>query len=74
MDNRKNHQELFKIILEEILDGCSEKELGSMIDTFVEIYAERFGIRIEELEDTEPEETELMHTKEATEYLRKFTL
>ena len=70
----KNQQELFKIILDEVLAGISEKELASLIDTFVEIYENKFGIKIEELEDTEPEEPELMHTKEATEYLKKFTL
>jgi len=68
----KNQQELFKIILDEVLVGISEKELASLIDTFVEIYENKFGTL--SLEDTEPEEPELMHTKEATEYLKKFTL
>jgi len=70
----KNQQELFKIILDEVLIGISEKELASLIDTFVEIYENKFGIKIEELEDDEPSEPELMHTKEATEYLKKFQL
>ena len=62
------------MILEEVLVGISEKELGNLIDTFVGIYEEKFGIRIDELEDTEPVEHELFHTKEATEYLKKFQL
>lgn len=72
--DKKNHQELFKIILEEVLTDISEKEFASLIDTFVELYENKFGIKIEELEDNEPTEADLMHTKEATEYLKKFTL
>ena len=68
----KNQQELFKIILEEVLVGISEKEFANLIDTFVELYENKFGTLT--LEDTEPEEEELMHTKEATEYLKKFQL
>jgi hypothetical protein len=68
----KNQQELFKIILEEVLVGISEKEFASLIDTFVELYENKFGTLT--MEDTEPEELELMHTKEATEYLKKFQL
>lgn len=68
----KNQQELFKIILEEVLVGISEKEFASLIDTFVELYENKFGTL--SLEDIEPEEPELMHTKEATEYLKKFSL
>jgi len=68
----KNQQELFKIILDEVLAGISEKELASLIDTFVEIYENKFGTLT--LEDTEPEEQDLLHTKEATEYLKKFQL
>ena len=68
----KNQHELFKIILDEVLVGISEKELASLIDTFVEIYENKFGTLT--LEDTEPEEQDLMHTKEATEYLKKFQL
>jgi len=68
----KNQHELFKIILDEVLAGISEKELASLIDTFVEIYENKFGTLT--MEDTEPEEQDLMHTKEATEYLKKFQL
>ena len=60
------------MILEEVLVGISEKELGSLIDTFVGIYEEKFGINIAELEDSEPTEPELFHTKEASEYLKRF--
>lgn len=67
----KNQQEMFKIILEEVLKGISEKEFAEMIDTFVEIYEQKFGIL--SLEDIEPDEPELLHTKEATEYLKRFT-
>lgn len=70
----KNQQELFKMILEEVLINISEKELGDLIDTFVGIYQEKFGIMLAELEDIEPVEPELLHTKEATEYLKKFSL
>ena len=62
---------MFKIILEEVLKGISEKEFAEMIDTFVEIYEQKFGIL--SLEDIEPDEPELLHTKEATEYLKRFT-
>ena len=68
----KNQHELFKIILDEVLAGISEKELASLIDTFVEIYENKFGTLT--LEDDEPDEPDLMHTKEASEYLKKFTL
>jgi len=68
----KNQQELFKIILEEVLVGISEKEFANLIDTFVELYENKFGTL--SLEDTEPEEQDLLHTKEATEYLKKFQL
>lgn len=70
----KNQKELFKVILEEVLMGISEKEFAEMIDTFVELYENKFGINVAELEDPEPTEQELMHTKEATEYLKKFQL
>ena len=62
------------MILDEVLAGISEKELGDLIDTFVGIYEEKFGINIQELEDPEPTEYDMMHTKEATEYLKKFQL
>ena len=67
-----NAKQLFKIILDEVLAGISEKELGEMIDTFVGIYEEKFGT-ITELVDKD-DEPELLHTKEATEYLKKFSL
>ena len=70
----KNQQELFKMILEEVLVNISEKEMASLIDTFVAIYEEKFGINVQELEDPEPTEYDLMHTREATEYLKKFQL
>lgn len=69
----KNQQELFKMILEEVLINISEKELGDLIDTFVGIYEEKFGV-LAELVDEEPVDPELFHTKEATEYLKKFQL
>lgn len=68
----KNQQQLFKMILEEVLISITEKELADLIDTFVSIYEEKFGVI--EIEDTEPVEHELLHTKEATEYLKKFQL
>lgn len=67
----KNQQEMFRMILEEVLNDISEKEFAEMIDTFVEIYEQKFGTI--SLEDVEPEEIELFHTKEATEYLKRFT-
>ena len=67
----KNQQEMFRLILEEVLTDISEKEFAEMIDTFVEIYERKFGTI--SLEDSETEETELLHTKEATEYLKRFT-
>ena len=70
----KNQQELFKMILEEVLVNISEKEMASLIDTFVAIYEEKFGINVQELEDPEPTEYDMMHTREATEYLKKFQL
>ena len=68
----KNQHELFKIILDEVLVGISEKEFANLIDTFVEIYENKFGTL--SLEDTEPEEQDLLHTYEATDYLKKFRL
>ena len=68
----KNQQELFKTILEEVLAGISEKEFAEMIDTFVELYEHKFGTL--SIEDIEPEEPEMFHTREATEYLKKFKL
>lgn len=59
------------MILSEALANISEKELANLIDTFVELYENKFG-KIT-LEDTEPEEQDLMHTKDATDYLKKFT-
>lgn len=70
MDN--NSKQLFKMILDEVLAGIGEKELGDLIDTFVGIYEEKFGA-ISELVDEGTEEPELMHTNEATEYLKRFT-
>ena len=72
----KNQQELFKIILEEVLAGISEKELGDLIDTFVGIYEAKFGAIASLVDEftVEPEEQELLHTNEATEYLKKFKL
>ena len=67
----KNQQEMFRIILEEVLRGITEKEFAEMIDTFVELYEQKFGIL--SLEDIEPDEPELLHTREATEYLKRFT-
>lgn len=67
----KNQQELFKMILDEVLAGVSEKELGDLIDTFVGIYEEKFGA-ISELIDEGTVEPELLHTNEATEYLKRF--
>jgi len=68
----KDQQELFKIILEEVLVGITEKEFASLIDTFVELYENKFGTL--SLEDIEPEEQDLLHTHEATDYLKKFRL
>lgn len=70
----KNQQQLFKMILEEVLAGITEKEFADLIDTFVDLYETKFGSI--SLEDKEPstDEPELMHTKEASEYLRKFQL
>lgn len=68
----KNQHELFKIILEEVLVGISEKEFASLIDTFVELYEQKFGTL--SLDEIEPEEPDMMHTREATEYLKKFKL
>lgn len=64
------------MILEEVLAGITEKELGDLIDTFVGIYEEKFGAIASLVDDlpTEPEEQELLHTNEATEYLKKFKL
>jgi hypothetical protein len=59
------------MLLEEVLIGISEKELAGLIDTFVEIYENKFGMP--ELVDKEPDEPELLHTKEASEYLKRFT-
>lgn len=59
------------MILDEVLAGISEKEMAEMIDTFVCIYEEKFGA-ISELIDEGTEEPELLHTKEATEYLKRF--
>jgi len=72
VDKKDQQKELFKLILEEVLVGITEKEFANLIDTFVELYENKFGTLT--LEDTEPEEEELMHTKEATEYLKKFQL
>ena len=69
----KNQHELFKIILEEVLVGISAEELGGLIDTFISIYETKFGV-ISELVDVEPEEQDLLHTNEATEYLKRFTI
>lgn len=68
----KNQHELFKMILEEVLVGISEKELGSLIDTFVGIYEEKFGIMPFE-EDT-PETEDVLHVNDAVNYLQKFRL
>lgn len=68
----KNQQELFKIILEEVLVGITEKELGNLIDTFVGIYEEKFGIMPFEM-DT-PETEDVLHVNDASDYLKKFRL
>ena len=70
MDN--NQKELFRQILLEVLTDISEKEFAELIDTFVELYEAKFGSLT--LEDIDPVEKELMHTKEATAYLKKFRL
>jgi hypothetical protein len=62
---------MFKIILEEVLNGISEQEFAGMIDTFIELYEAKFGVLT--IEDVEPEEPDLLHTREASEYLKKFT-
>jgi hypothetical protein len=64
------------MILTEALAGISEQELAGLIDTFIELYEHKFGkLTIpKEMEDPEPFETEMMHTREATEYLKKFRL
>ena len=67
----EQQRQLFKMILTEALNGITEKELAALIDTFVELYENKFGTLT--LEDVEPDEPELLHTKEATEYLKKFT-
>ena len=67
----KNQHEMFKIILEEVLNGISEQEFAGMIDTFIELYEAKFGVLT--IEDVEPEEPDLLHTREASEYLKKFT-
>lgn len=60
------------MILTEVLAEISEQELAGLIDTFIELYEHKFGKL--SLEDTESfDEPELLHTKEATEYLKKFT-
>lgn len=68
----KNQHDLFKMILAEALAGITEEELAGLIDTFVELYENKFGSLT--LEDVEPDEPELYHTREATEYLKKFKL
>lgn len=67
-------KQLFRMILTEALEGITEKELAGLIDTFIELYEHKFGkITLEIEEDTEVE-PELLHTNEATEYLKKFKL
>jgi len=67
-----NQKQLFKMILEEVLVGITEKEFADLIDTFVELYENKFGAL--EIEDPEPNEPEILHTREASEYLKKFKL
>ncbi len=59
------------MILNEALTEISEQELAGLIDTFIELYEHKFGELT--LEDIEPDEPELLHTREATEYLKRFT-
>lgn len=68
----KNQQELFKMILEEVLVSITEKEFAEMIDTFVEIYEHKFGILPFDV-DT-PETEDVLHVNDASEYLQKFRL
>lgn len=62
------------MILTEALNDISEKEFADLIDTFIELYEHKFG-KIE-LEDPEPHESEpeILHTREASEYLKRFKL
>jgi hypothetical protein len=65
-------RQLFKMILTEALAGITEQELAGLIDTFVELYENKFGMLT--MADTEPDEPDLMHTRDADEYLKKFRL
>lgn len=60
------------MILEEVLVGITAEELASLIATFMNIYEEKFGV-IPGTEEEAPEK-ELMHTNEASDYLKKFRL
>lgn len=60
------------MILEEVLVGISEKEFANLIDTFVELYENKFGILPFDV-DT-PETEDVMHVNDAADYLKKFRL
>lgn len=66
-------KELFKAILEEVLNGISEEEFAGLIDTFIELYEQKFGELTIEVEDT-PEVDDVLHINDASTYLQKFRL
>jgi hypothetical protein len=69
----EEQKQLFRMILTEALTDITEKEFADLIDTFIALYESKFG-KIELVEDDSDEEPELLHTREANEYLKKFQL
>jgi thymidylate synthase len=66
-----NQRAMFKMILEEVMQQVTEKELADIIDTFIDIYENKFGALQIEVEDT-PEMDDVLHVNDASEYLQKF--
>lgn len=66
-----NQRAMFKMILEEVMEQVTEKELADIIDTFIDIYENKFGALEFEVEDS-PEIEDVLHVNDASEYLQKF--
>lgn len=68
-----DQKQLFKAILNEVLTDIKQEEFADLIDTFIEIYEQKFGELAIEMED-EPTVDDVIHVNEASELLKKFRL
>jgi hypothetical protein len=67
-----NQRAMFKMILEEVLSNVTEKELAEIIDSFIDIYENKFGVM--SIEEDIPEQEDVLHINDASAYLKKFRI